>query len=406
MRLQLQRFDFHLVYKPGKELFIADTLSRAPSPRLFKDDVAAECEEQVHHVVNSVAPAESTRHRYADATLKDPTLQLLQSVIKAGWPDHRSQCAAAVKPFWPVRHNLTVVDGIVLCGTRLVVPLVLRREVLDGVHEGHFGETKSVLRAKSSVFWPGMEDQVRNVVASCNVCQENRHRNPRLSLFPTKVPDYAFQMVSADLFEFRQIHYLLLVDAYSKWPCVVPMKSTTSAAVIAEMSRFFCDFGAPEELESDNGTQFASAEFRDFCRQMAIKQVTSSPEYAQSNGLVERHIQTVKATLLKMFEDGKTLWDSLAAIRSTPVSATLPAPSVLLQGRHLRGVLPFLPTALAPKHVPASKVRLELEARQARSSFSQARSPSARASALWSGQLVRVLVHQRWLRGVVHRVCP
>ena len=75
--------------------------------------------------------------------------------------------------------------------------------------------------------------------------------------------------------------------------------------------------------------------------------MTSSPEYAQSNGLVERHIQTVKNVLLKMFSDGKSLWEALAAICSTPVSSLLPyAPSVLLQGRNLRGSLPFISSSL------------------------------------------------------------
>ena len=56
MRLQLQRFDFKLVYKPGKELFIADTLSRAPSPTLFLDDITQDCEEQVHAILDRVIP--------------------------------------------------------------------------------------------------------------------------------------------------------------------------------------------------------------------------------------------------------------------------------------------------------------------------------------------------------------
>jgi hypothetical protein len=405
MRLQLQRFDFSLVYKPGRELFIADTLSRAPSPRLFNDDVTAECEEQVHHVIQSAVPIMSTRRRYAEATLVDPTLQSLRSVMKSGWPERKSQCPVAIKPYWPVRHDLSVVDGIILCGTRLVVPHSLRREALDGVHDGHFGESKSVLRAKSSVYWPGWEDQVRNVVASCHNCQEHRRKNPKFPLFPTRIPEYAFQFVSADLFEFSRVNYLLLVDAYSKWPCVVPMKSTTSSALIGEVSRFFCDFGRPEEFESDNGTQFASAEFREFCRQIGVRQVSSSPEYAQANGLAERHIQTVKQTLLKMFEDGKTLWESLAAIRSTPVSATLPAPSVLLQGRNLRGSLPFLPSELAPKFVPATVVQRELSARQASAAYGQARAPDARMSALQIGQRVRALIKDRWLSGAVRSVC-
>ncbi len=106
-----------------------------------------------------------------------------------------------------------------------------------------------------------------------------------------------------------------------------------------------------------------------------------------------------------MFGDGKTLWESLAAIRSTPVSATLPAPSVLLQGRNLRGSLPFLPSELAPKFVPATVVQRELSARQASAAYGQARSPDARMSALQVGQRVRALIKDRWLSGAVRSVC-
>ena len=49
---------------------------------------------------------------------------------------------------------------------------------MTGVHDGHFGKVKSVQRAKSAVYWPGCDDQIRNMVASCSICQENRHRNP------------------------------------------------------------------------------------------------------------------------------------------------------------------------------------------------------------------------------------
>lgn len=126
----------------------------------------------------------------------------------------------------------------------------------------------------------------------------------------------------------------------------------------------------------------------------------------RSNGLVERHIQTVKNTLLKMFAEGKTLWESLAAIRSTRISATLRAPSVLLQGRNLRGNLPFLPSELKPKLVPASVVTTELSARQARATFNQARQFSSRSSALLVGQLVWTYVNNKWIHGAVHSVCP
>jgi hypothetical protein len=176
---------------------------------------------------------------------------------------------------------------------------------------------------------------VKNMVASCSVCQENHGRNPKMPIHPIRLPDYAFQLVSADLFEFERVNYILLLDSCSKWPCVVPLKSTKWSAIID----FLCDFGRPEKLESDNGTQFSSVESREYCASLNIKQVTSSPEFFQSNGLVKRHIQTVKRTLLKMFAEEKSLWEALAAICSNPVSSSLPAPSVLLQGRNLLGVL-------------------------------------------------------------------
>ena len=155
----------------------------------------------------------------------------------------------------------------------------MRREVLAGIHAGHFGETKCVLRAKSSVFWPGYIDHVRNVVASCSACQENRNRNPKLPLNSAEVPTHPFQMVSADLFQLRGVHYLLIVDAYSKWPCAVSLKSETSAACISELDRIFADFGVPEELKTDNGPQFASAELRALCAKKGVRLVTSSPEH-------------------------------------------------------------------------------------------------------------------------------
>ncbi len=144
---------------------------------------------------------------------------------------------------------------------------------------------------------------------------------------------------------------------------------------------------SPEVSMSDKGPQFDCAEFRAFCDRRNIRAVSSSPTYAQSNGLVERYIQTVKRTILKMFESSKTRWEALAAIRSTPVSSDLLSPAVILQGRHLRGNLPFLPDRLTPQHVPATFVcsYVQLQRRQAMACFHH------------GGRLgVRVIIPQNW----------
>lgn len=125
----------------------------------------------------------------------------------------------------------------------------------------------------------------------------------------------------------------------------------THVVVVLEfhfVERIFSDFGTPEVILCDNRAQFDCSEFRAFCHRYKITSVTSCPTYVQSYGLVERHTQTVKQTLIKMFIVGRSLWDFISSIRSTLVSADLPSPSVVFQGRNLRGSLPFLPKSLTP----------------------------------------------------------
>jgi hypothetical protein len=164
------------VYKPGKSLLIADTLSRAPSPNLFNDDVTQRSEEQVHAVLDQVIPKASTREKFET--------------------EHKSRCRIAAKLFWGVRHSLSEVDGLLLYGSRLVVPVSLRPEVMEGIHDGHFGELKCILRAKLAVYWPGCDEQIRNMVASCVTCQTHSHRNPSPPLRPVPLPSHAFHHVS------------------------------------------------------------------------------------------------------------------------------------------------------------------------------------------------------------------
>lgn len=123
MRLQLQQFDFKLVYKPGEDLFIADTLSRAPSPTLFNDDVTQGCEEQVHAVLDLVIPKTSTREKFAAATRADPTFLLIKELLSKCWPKKKSCCPVAAKPFWGVHHALSEVDGLLLYGDTMMTRL-------------------------------------------------------------------------------------------------------------------------------------------------------------------------------------------------------------------------------------------------------------------------------------------
>jgi hypothetical protein len=140
-------------------------------------------------------------------------------------------------------------------------------------------------------------EQIRNLVDGCNICQERRNNNLAQQYHPTEVPEHPFQKVATDFFQLAGKHYLLAVDYYSKWPCVVEMSSTTSDATIREQERVFTDFGVPETLVLDNGPQFGSAVFQAFSRQQPFSHVTSSPFYPESNGVAERSLSEPFALL-------------------------------------------------------------------------------------------------------------
>ncbi|KHJ97228.1 integrase core domain protein [Oesophagostomum dentatum] len=88
--------------------------------------------------------------------------------------------------------------------------------------------------------------------------------------------------------------FLVIVDAYSKWPEIIEMTSTTSLATIRDSTRLFAQFGNPETIVSDNGSQFASREFAEFCNSNGITHVRSPPFHPQSNGQAERFVDTFK----------------------------------------------------------------------------------------------------------------
>ena len=163
--------------------------------------------------------------------------------------------------------------------------------------------------------------------------------------------------------------YLLSVDYYSKWVCVEALQETRSIDVIRVLERQFVDFGVPERLVTDNGPQYGSSEFREFAKRMNFEHVTSSPNYARSNGQSERYVQTVKHSLFKMLGDGKTLAETIIALRSTPVGSGLPSPAVLLQGRNLRSGLHSQSELLKPQVVNVQWVKRCLLDKQSQSTF-------------------------------------
>ncbi|XP_072384499.1 uncharacterized protein [Diabrotica undecimpunctata] len=159
MRLRLLHYDLNVVYKPGKYLYIADTLSRAfLQEGGLKSD--AEFQFAFHAVVNNVAMSDTRKSEFRIETQKDEQLQTVINLCIQGWPEHKRDVPQIVNNFFKLRDNLCVCDNLLFYGNKIVDPKSLRSEMLRLVHEGHIGIEKSKARARQIFYWPGMSSDI------------------------------------------------------------------------------------------------------------------------------------------------------------------------------------------------------------------------------------------------------
>ena len=178
----------------------------------------------------------------------------------------------------------------VLKGHKILIP---KSQILYSLHIGHAGIEKTLRRARTAIFWPGLHINIQKLISSCPECLSYRNSNPKEPLKPHPVLDYPWQVVAKDLFQWDEKDYLVVVDYYSCYFEVSHLNSTTSKSVIKQIKSIFSRFGIPEKV-SHNGPQYSSSEFTKFVSNYGFKHTTSSPRYPQSNGLAERSVQTIK----------------------------------------------------------------------------------------------------------------
>lgn len=137
-----------------------------------------------------------------------------------------------------------------------------------------------------------------------------------------------------------------MVDAHSKWPEVFPMKKITSFKTIEILRTVFARNGIPEQIVSDNESQFTSHEFDEFIRKNGIKHFKSAPYHPATNGLAERFVQTFKRSMKTMKNQEKSLNKKIANFlllyRNAPHSITNETPAKLFHGRNLRTCLDLI----------------------------------------------------------------
>lgn len=359
--IRLNQYSVELKYLPGKEMLIADTLSRAYMESTERS--ATESEVETIHLMGAIPVSQPTEVKIRDATQRDVGLQAVSDYVKTGWPNAIRDCKPEAKPYYAMRNEITCDDsGCVFKGLRVIIPHAMRTEIRQKLHVAHTGLESTLARARESVFWPGMKADLEDYVSKCEACNAYPQKQQKETLINHELPSRPWQKIGCDIFTLDGNDYLCTVDYFSDYWEIDNLKVKKDAsAVITRLKRHFATHGVPEIVQSDNGPPFNSHNFAEFADNYNFTHTTSSPEYPQSNGKVENAVKLAKRVLKKSKRDGGDFYMSLLVWRNTPTAGMNSSPAQRMFSRRLRNNLPMKDKLLNPE--PQTNVR-ELKRRR------------------------------------------
>ncbi|XP_055356704.1 uncharacterized protein K02A2.6-like [Paramacrobiotus metropolitanus] len=324
----------------------ADGLSRLP---LHSTELTELGNLGMDSIVNAVHTENAGRlpvsvETVAKETCADAELSIVLDYVQTGWP---SVVREGLRPYKRLESELVTVNGCLCWGTRTVIPKKRKAQILSYLHESHLGAAKMKGEARGYCWWPSMDRDVERVSKACRICTERAGETAKVPLSQWPVPVGPWRRLHVDFAgPFHGTMLFVVVDGMSKWPEVVSMRHATTDAVIEALLDMFSHYGPCTEIVSDNGTQFTSEQFSEFCQQYGIRHFRTPPGHPQSNGQAERYVQTVKDGVSKLMADQKrlpvALREFLWRYRNAPHATTGKTPAELFLGRKMRSTLDLL----------------------------------------------------------------
>ena len=294
LKLKIIKYDFQIRHAPGKEMHIADLLSRNYLDVAEPEDVTNE--EMVHTITKQITITDTRKEQFQIAVNQDKELRKILKYCLTDWPKSKKKLNADLYSYWDLKEDIHTAENLLFYKERIIVPKILRSDMLKLLHESHHGIVKTKLLANNTFYWPYMNKDIENLVNNCNICEKYRSKNPNNILKPHEIPKLPFKKIAADILEYGGENYLVIMDYYSKWLEVKQMKGKTSNNVIATLKPIFACHGIPSMLIADN-MPFNSYECRKFAKEWAFKIITTSPHLSRSNGQAESGVKIAKMIL-------------------------------------------------------------------------------------------------------------
>ena len=347
---------FTVVYKKGRDIPVADALSRV-TPMDPEDNIKLPiiAVNMITKLVLMSTFAQDNFSRKLDrirkSTSQDDQLTRLSRYINTGFPCEKKNLPRDLQDYWNYRDTLSVENGLITCGSRIIVPHEMRAEMMQYIHEGHQGKERCLLRARNTVFWPRISHDIQELIERCIICQEHGKSQPIMGI-TQELPPFPWHTLATDIFYWKRMDFLIVADVFSKYFLVRKLINSTSTAVCAEIATIVTELGLPHVIRSDNGPCYSSKEFQQMLQRYNITHHTSSPHHPRSNGFVERMVGVAKKLMDKAGSEGKPWISGLYEYRVTPQSGSIASPLQLLTQRIPREKdLPQLPSTLGAQEM-------------------------------------------------------
>ena len=187
--LLLSVYSYDICYRPTTAHSNADGLSCLPLPSLSSSD-----ELTIFNMAQlDVLPVHNSAVK--TSTITDSTLSRVLNYTRARWP---AKVPEALAPYRNRRAELSVEEGCLLWGTRVLILTDLQPKVLEELHKGHPGIVRMKALARSHVWWPSIDRHLEEKVKACTPCQQQRHAPPKAPLHPWAWPSFPWQRIHVD----------------------------------------------------------------------------------------------------------------------------------------------------------------------------------------------------------------
>ncbi|KAG1675072.1 hypothetical protein GQR58_014844 [Nymphon striatum] len=292
-----------------------------------------------------------------------------------GWPVEK-EISVHARPFYKIKDELSVVNGILMRNDKVVVPKGLTTRIINFAHEAHQGMTRTKQRIRLLYWWPGIDTAVENLIQGCCICNSiDKTAKPSFhALQPVPYPSKAWSKLGLDIVgpiahvPSKHRFIISVIDYYSKWPEISFAENVTSRVIIQFLMHIFAREGYPDEIITDNGSQLRSEEFNAFLKERAIRPGYASLNYPQANGEIERFNSVIKNGIQAAKRKGRPLKDELLQLlcmyRVTPHSTTGETPTRLLHSRSMRTKLNIVGVDKKEPKIDIGKVRERVHYKQ------------------------------------------